>query len=115
MGLKGHAPMLAHVLYQALTKCVWFVREDPCPEKKFAFGTIVDALKCFFERWRACGKYLFVGSFKLRAGFSQMTIASSSKAHRASSFTSDRWLTGSEASRITDRCDTILETLFARH
>jgi hypothetical protein len=58
MGVRGHAPMLAHCMYQALGECAWFVREDPSPQMKDAFDTIAGALKCISQQWRVCGKLL---------------------------------------------------------
>lgn len=56
MGKRGHAPIFAHCLYLALGECAWFVREDPSPQMKHAFDTVVDALKCMAQQWRVCGK-----------------------------------------------------------
>lgn len=56
MGLTGHAPMLAHCLYQALGECAWFVREDPSQQMKYAFSNIADALKCMSKQWAVCGE-----------------------------------------------------------
>ncbi|KAJ9614549.1 hypothetical protein H2200_002686 [Cladophialophora chaetospira] len=58
LGVTGHAPMLAHCLYQALGECAWFVREDPSPQMTYAFDTISDALKCLSKQWRVCDEYL---------------------------------------------------------
>jgi hypothetical protein len=56
MNLRGHAPMLAHCVYQALGECAWFVREDPSPQMKYAFDTLADAMKAMSTRWRVCGE-----------------------------------------------------------
>ncbi|KIW62439.1 hypothetical protein PV04_10612 [Phialophora macrospora] len=58
MGVRGHAPMLAHCMYQALGECAWFVREDPSPRMQYAFDTIANALKCMAHQWRVCDEYL---------------------------------------------------------
>ncbi|OCT48184.1 fungal specific transcription factor [Cladophialophora carrionii] len=56
MGVRGHPPLLAHCMYQALGECAWFVREDPSPQMQCAFDTIATALKCMAHQWRVCGE-----------------------------------------------------------
>ncbi len=56
MGVKGHSPLLAHCMYQALGECAWLVREEPSQQMKFAFITIADALRCMSQQWAICGK-----------------------------------------------------------
>jgi hypothetical protein len=57
LGVRNNAPMLAHCMYQALGECAWFVREEPSLQMKYAFDTIVGALKSMSQQWRVCGEW----------------------------------------------------------
>ena len=56
IGERGHGPLMAHCMYQALRECAWFIREEPSLPLKDAFDTIVGALRCMSQQWRVCGK-----------------------------------------------------------